>query len=632
MKDFLVQAVSDVEVSHRCVEMIVMDLCPLTIIERKGFQMLTSFLNPGFRFPSRKTLRKRIMAAHIIAKSVTREEIRRVKCSIHGTTDAWSSSSMKGFMSLTLKYVDEKFVMKTLPADVSRIKGRHTGENISSEMNFLIENSGARRLCTITTDSAANQVKAAKLSIKSGHVQVRLPCAAHVINLAARKLCHGKVRKELADDSCEKEPILELGGEIDDDDEEEQEARLNDAEDDEEDELVEAGAHEAEFDDEDVNVGQNCELANTVIKLRRLVTLIRKSQILGEAIAESQQRARMEYKWVRNDLKVIIDVKTRWSSTHAMVGRALLLREHIEAAKQKATKSQRRRFLNDDEWELLDELQAALEPFSAATKVLSGESYVTSTRVMETWKRLTKTLKLLKEKNEFKVSDTAIDILVSALDGYWEKHMQSKVLLCSAAFDPNHKKLKLITCKQLRETVWRRIAEEACEVAKQINAAVKKNVSDLPDKNDSGNELALLSESESEEENEAEKSSSSNNEDSREGLPRRAKKTESSMDFRVASEIAKYRGMRIKERENPLLWWRKHKELFPLLSIVARSYLGASASSVASERLFSLCGHISGGRRVRLGSALISAIIHLNSCSKIPDLWEKIKMELRNVE
>lgn len=144
MKDFLVQAVSDVEVSHRCVEMIVMDLCPLTIIERKGFQMLTSFLNPGFRFPSRKTLRKRIMAAHIIAKSVTREEIRRVKCSIHGTTDAWSSSSMKGFMSLTLKYVDEKFVMKTLPADVSRIKGRHTGENISSEMNFLIENSGAR--------------------------------------------------------------------------------------------------------------------------------------------------------------------------------------------------------------------------------------------------------------------------------------------------------------------------------------------------------------------------------------------------------------------------------------------------------------------------------------------------------
>ena len=46
-----------------------------------------------------------------------------------------------------------------------------------------------------------------------------------------------------------------------------------------------------------------------------------------------------------------------------------------------------------------------------------------------------------------------------------------------------------------------------------------------------------------------------------------------------------------------LLWWKDHAVNLPLLSNLARSVLWACATSVPSERLFSLSGHIITKRR-----------------------------------
>ncbi|GAB5362261.1 hypothetical protein AAMO2058_000782600 [Amorphochlora amoebiformis] len=617
--DGYLSGINNKEVSALCVEMIALDLCPVTILERKGLKQLLQYLSPTMNVPSRLTMRKRIIAAHAIAKSVVKEELKSVDCLVHGTTDAWSSSAMMGYMSLTLHYVDQKFRIRRLPADVVRITGRHTAINMSHELNFLIEDS-VRKLCTITTNSAANQIKAAALSIKSGHISVRLPCVSHVLNLAARKLCYGKVAKELADDEETEESIAACD---DDEDEYEQEVRLHEAIDEEEDESIEV---RRDLDDEcvgddgdnDVDVGH---VTQVVKKMRRLACLLRKSLVLNEALLESQRKARDESRRSKKDLRVLIDVKTRWSSTFVMIGRALVLREHIEAAKSKATRAQRKKFLLDDDWDLLEEFHAALKPFAMATKVLSGESYVTSSKVLETWRRLMKTLKMAKDKNKFKVSDKAIDVFISALERYWDKYMQNMVYLCAAAFDPRHKKLKLLRSKKKRDSVWTRISQEGCTIAKRMDDARKKQAQP-DDLSDESQQLAPLSESESDENECADAS----------GQPSPAKPSKSSEDFRVTAEIAKYRAMPIPSKErscDPLIWWKKHKELFPILSSVARGYLGAAASSVASERLFSLCGHVSSGRRSRIDSSLMSAIIYLNSCSRIPELWSVLRKKIR---
>ncbi len=67
------------------------------------------------------------------------------------------------------------------------------------------------------------------------------------------------------------------------------------------------------------------------------------------------------------------------------------------------------------------------------------------------------------------------------------------------------------------------------------------------------------------------------------------------------SEIALYASQtRIHRSENPLLWWQENKKQLPRLAALAQTYLGALATSVASERLFSTAGQILSSTRSRL--------------------------------
>lgn len=56
----------------------------------------------------------------------------------------------------------------------------------------------------------------------------------------------------------------------------------------------------------------------------------------------------------------------------------------------------------------------------------------------------------------------------------------------------------------------------------------------------------------------------------------------------------------IKKSEDALEFWKVHKTQYPALAPLAKTYLSAPCTSVDSERLFSLAGHIIDDRRNRL--------------------------------
>ena len=80
---------------------------------------------------------------------------------------------------------------------------------------------------------------------------------------------------------------------------------------------------------------------------------------------------------------------------------------------------------------------------------------------------------------------------------------------------------------------------------------------------------------------------------------------------RVNREISRY----IAEptsNEKCLSWWKTMEPIFPSLAVLARKYLCIPASSVPSERIFSMAGHIVCRRRALLSPDNINMLIFLN--------------------
>ena len=86
----------------------------------------------------------------------------------------------------------------------------------------------------------------------------------------------------------------------------------------------------------------------------------------------------------------------------------------------------------------------------------------------------------------------------------------------------------------------------------------------------------------------------------------------SSSSSAIADEITTYFLLPVaRENKDPLSWWKTKQEIFPILSIIARKYLGIPATSVASERLFSDAGNHITSRRSLLDPGLLGKMVFL---------------------
>ena len=90
--------------------------------------------------------------------------------------------------------------------------------------------------------------------------------------------------------------------------------------------------------------------------------------------------------------------------------------------------------------------------------------------------------------------------------------------------------------------------------------------------------------------------------------------TKSSVEM-IHDEISRYTKSEISDEEMKLSileWWKQNQYLYPRLSVLAKKYLCIPASSVPSERGFSLAGQIVSKKRARMHSANVDMFIFLN--------------------
>jgi hypothetical protein len=98
------------------------------------------------------------------------------------------------------------------------------------------------------------------------------------------------------------------------------------------------------------------------------------------------------------------------------------------------------------------------------------------------------------------------------------------------------------------------------------------------------------------------------------------------------SELRIYRRERIlkhtaSDPANPLIWWKNHDTQYPVLSKLAKQFLGVPATSAPSERIFSAAGNIITKKRNRLKPDISSVLVFLQQSWNYMERYKEAEIE-----
>ncbi|CAB4407317.1 unnamed protein product [Rhizophagus irregularis] len=339
-------------------------------------------------------------------------------------------------------------------------------------------------------------------------------------------------------------------------------------------------------------------------------------------------------------LGVIGDVSTRWNSLFLAWKRLIYLKDAID---QLATDLSRNRDNNvkkdgrrlksinliEEEWTFMEELVDLLGLFEEATTFLSGSTYATLSLMHPT----ISTIKSIfeddlitnaegDENNDFSNTITILDndedeedeqefleqpeddddyvkeIILQALHKYW--NIPSDIALKAAFLDPRFKDLTFARNK--KDQIIHLIQDELNQVGNLLSE-------DNP--NDDNHETEVTE---------------------RRGSRRNSQKEKNTLFNRIFSkssntnafenELNQYVNIKCANSDIDLCeWWAEKKQIFPLLSDLARKYLHIPATSVPSEQLFSDTGNHVSVRQTRFDPNLLRTIVFLKRNMKAMDIF-----------
>ena len=112
------------------------DMMPL---EKEGFKSLVNALDSRYKLPSRKYLTtKALPDLYSKTRETIMKEVSKAQF-ISGTTDLWSSSTMDPYISYTVHFVTEDWILSSYYLETLFLHQDHTGENIAEVLESILE-------------------------------------------------------------------------------------------------------------------------------------------------------------------------------------------------------------------------------------------------------------------------------------------------------------------------------------------------------------------------------------------------------------------------------------------------------------------------------------------------------------
>ncbi|GJF00443.1 hypothetical protein PsYK624_167310 [Phanerochaete sordida] len=567
---------------------------PFTTGEAPSLANLFKYLKIRFVLPSDTTVRN--VLAEIFAElhgKVVRE-LSSIKSKIAYSSDSWTTRQMVfTFAGTIASFIDDDWDLIERLVDFHHLEDdEHKGQYAAKAfVNGAAKRGGLDKFVSITMDNASsNDVLArtlAALLLKRYGIQFspengQIRCIAHVVNLVVQQILHTLAEADdpALEDYYESYKHEPFHYDLEDDDEQKAlEQELLD--------MFEEGDagldDEGELEDEDVDaelgdLGQSkWSQQGAVKKLRLLCTKITSSPQRRSAFHRVKQRvykADTAENTRRRRLMVIRDVVTRWNYTHAMIVRALELKEAINAWVSAHPALDELR-ISPKDWKLLGQLAQLLSIFTEVTKAMSRAHTPTLPFVLPMYESMNKQLSA-------SAADTKIDPLIrnaaaaglQKLTGYFAKAKASQYIVVATILHPA---LRIGWCNTLGDdfakkarVLFEHVYEEY-SAATAPDPAAKPAPSKASDAAISGSFLDAIC-----------------------AIPELPHTP--AVETAEKSEIERYfagEGKHIKPDGALILpWWREHAGAFPVISRMARDFLCIPATSVSVERLFSAGRHL----------------------------------------
>nr|XP_029135204.1 zinc finger BED domain-containing protein 4-like [Labrus bergylta] len=325
----------------------------------------------------------------------------------------------------------------------------------------------------------------------------------------------------------------------------------------------------------------------TVDKVKAIVEYMHKSTVASEKLKATQNQLGLP------ELRLKQDCPTRWNSTYYMLERILQNREAVITTL--ALTNPRLATLSPEEWEEMQQACNVLKPFEEVTVEISGEGYVTASKVILLARGLQK-IASSHQRAAGNLSEPVrklVDNICSQMSHRFHK-IESHVLLSeAAALDPRFKK-KAFRQDEAADNVFHRLCNSAARMT-------------FPNQQAEGEEEGA----------EAQEGSATQESAVWKEFDEQVFGLVTSSRNPTADSVLEVRGFieepLVPRSSNPLTWWQSRRVVYPRLCEFMKRRLCIVATSVPSERVFSKTGQIVSERRSRLSSSKVRQLVFINA-------------------
>lgn len=343
-----------------------------------------------------------------------------------------------------------------------------------------------------------------------------------------------------------------------------------------------------------INKGLDIDrVSGSLSRLRKTVSAFSRSPKMLRQLKKKQKDLQLP------EHRMIHDEPTRWDSAYEMVERFL---EQQQAVCSVLADDRKKWHLmpKDSDITVLETVKEVLSPVSPFTDALSGKKHTTLSAVLPLSWKIFSTLTVEEGDSNLK-RQLKDNIREDLRQRYENTHLQ--LILNTATFlDPRFKDSFVTLREEVKQNLM--ISVDLLKAGGQSQQTSSPDDKQQPAKKTKSDLKSLLANIQGEKKSEHGEGSSSREDEGAE--------TELKNEFSVYEKMPE-----ISAGEDPLTWWRTHETTLPHLAQFAKKYLCISASSSASERVFSTSGLICSARRARLTEEHIDMLVFLAQNLKV---------------